>query len=71
MNYPYKPLVIDTLLDAARRAAENSSAIHPEDIAAEMVGALDGAVSAIMYLHRKELRRYPTIPLASPDEMGG
>ena len=51
MTYPDKNLVINTLLQAARDAAEKSSASHPEDLAAEMVGALDGAVSAIVYLH--------------------
>lgn len=52
MNYPDKSIVIETLLEAARDAAEKSSASHPEDLAAEMVGALDGAVSAIVYLHK-------------------
>lgn len=52
MNYPDKNLVINTLLQAARDAAEKSSASHPEDLAAEMVGALDGAVSALIYLHK-------------------
>lgn len=59
MNYPNKNLVIDTLLEAARDAAEKSSANHPEDLAAEMVGALDGAVSALVYLHKEELLRRP------------
>ena len=65
MNYPNKSLVIDTLLEAARDAAEKSSAEHPEDLAAEMVGALDGAVSAITYLHKEDLLRHLAYPLDS------
>lgn len=66
MNYPNKRIVIETLLDAARKAAFNSSAQHPDDIAAEMVGALDGAASAIWYLHNRTLIEDDSI-----DEMGG
>ena len=55
MTYPDKRLTVETLLDAARKAAMSSSAEHPDDIAAEMVGALDGAASAVWFLHKHGL----------------
>jgi hypothetical protein len=62
MDYPNKLITVGTLLDAARKAAMESSAEHPEDIVAAMVGALDGAASAIWYLHKRN---------EQVEEMGG
>lgn len=51
MNTISKELTVEALLYAARKAAFESAITHPEDIAAAMVGALDGAASAIIYMH--------------------
>ena len=41
MNYPAKGDTIDLLLDAARRAGEDCSSQHPEDIAYAMLSAIE------------------------------
>lgn len=49
-DYPKKDITITALLAAARNAAMDSSAIHPEDIAAAMVVAIDGAAATVQHL---------------------
>lgn len=51
MNYPSKSVVIETLTAVARRAAEESSANHPEDIADAMVTAIEYAASTLTVLN--------------------
>lgn len=48
MKYPEKRETVDILLNAAARAAENSNCVHPEDIANEMVNAIDNVAPSIM-----------------------
>lgn len=46
--YPDKVVSIELLLKAARRAAEESSSEHPEDLMIAMVNALETSVGVIM-----------------------
>lgn len=46
--YPDKNVSIELLLKAARRAAESSSAEHPEDLMIAMISALETSAYVIM-----------------------
>ena len=50
-TYPDKELVIETLLEAAKNAAEEQSSSHPEDIAVSMSFAMETAAPVLMWLH--------------------
>lgn len=63
--YLGKKTVVEALLDAARSAAWETSAEHPDDIAAEMIGAITGASFALAFVNRLDRQQPPT------DEMGG
>lgn len=60
-----KDNIVAALLHAAKTAAWETSAEHPDDLAAEMIGALVGAGSALAFLHQQDRHVPPT------DEMGG
>ena len=46
--YPEKDLSVELLVKAARRAAVDSSAAHPEDLMIAMTAALEVAAGVIM-----------------------
>lgn len=56
MYHPKPQVSIDTLTEVARLAAETAvkenGVVHPEDIVAQMVAALDSAAATLMTLHR-------------------
>ena len=46
-NYPRKDLVVSVLVEVAKRAAAESSATHPGDIATAMTFAIESAAETI------------------------
>ena len=57
MNYPAKGDTIDLLLDAARKAAEDTEATHPEDIACAMLNAIEYSWPVILDSFNKFLTK--------------
>lgn len=55
MKYPDKKLVTEVLSETARRVGMESSADHPEDLAAAMSFAIEYAAQALAILAEKEL----------------
>lgn len=52
-TYPSKELIIRSLLQAARTAAENSTSKHPEDIAVTMASVIENSAPLIMWLYEE------------------
>lgn len=52
MNYPDKNLIINTLLEVARRAGIETTANHPEDVASAMLNAIEYGAVVIDILHK-------------------
>lgn len=62
-GYPQKALTVDVLLKAAKAAAEESSAVHPDDVAIAMSVAIENAASVLHQLHIDDRLRDDTVML--------
>lgn len=51
MSHPSKTLIIDTLLETARRVAVEVNANYPEDIAIAMMNAIECGAATLQILH--------------------
>lgn len=53
MDYPDKNDIVELLLEAARVAAQSTTAVHPEDIAVAMSVAIDNSWPVITLAYKR------------------